>query len=92
MNRSEALAAAVTLVDDLAPRTNARGYTDGVIKPDERVSLVLRVADWLLAGEPGESMPTGHACFKCGRTDGEVVDRGHNFTAERYMHAYGDCT
>jgi hypothetical protein len=57
VNRSEALTAAVALLDDLAPRANQRGFTDGVIKPGERIALVLRVADWLLSGEPDSNPP-----------------------------------
>lgn len=57
MTRIEALDYAVKLLDELAPRVNARGYAEGVIKPSERVTLVLRVAEWLLAG--GESTGSG---------------------------------
>jgi hypothetical protein len=48
VTRPEALAAAVALLDDIAPRANSRGYSDGTIKPAERVALVLQVADWFL--------------------------------------------
>lgn len=48
--RLDALAHATKLVDEFAPRVNARGYSDGAIKPSERVELVLKVADWLLLG------------------------------------------
>jgi hypothetical protein len=48
MSRTEALAAAIEIVEAFAPRANARGFADGAIKPTERVRLVLRVADWLL--------------------------------------------
>lgn len=50
--RAEALAAASEIVEEFAPRANARGYTDGTINPAERVRLVLLVADWLLGDAP----------------------------------------
>jgi hypothetical protein len=53
VTRDQALAAGLAIVDEIAPRTNARGYSDGTIKPGERVTLALQIADWLLAGEPG---------------------------------------
>jgi hypothetical protein len=51
MTRTEALEAATTFVDGIAPRTNSRGYSDGCLKPTERIDAVLLVADWLLAGD-----------------------------------------
>lgn len=59
VTRTEALAAAVKLVDELAPRSSSGGrYADGSVKAGERVELVLRVADWLLAGgEASEALP-----------------------------------
>lgn len=51
MTRAEALAAATTYVDGIAPRSNARGYSDGCLTPVQRIEQVLRVADWLLDGE-----------------------------------------
>lgn len=50
VNRTEALAAAVKLVDELAPRKDAKGYEDRSVGAQTRVALVLNVADWLLAG------------------------------------------
>lgn len=54
MTRAEALSAALTIVDEIAPRTNARGYTDGTMAPEKRVAEALRIADWLLVGESKE--------------------------------------
>lgn len=51
MTRAEALAAATTYVDGVAPRNNARGYSDGCLTPVQRIEQVLRVADWLLDGD-----------------------------------------
>jgi hypothetical protein len=49
--RAEALEAAKTFVESFAPLANSRGYSDGTIRPDERLRLVLLVADWLLNDE-----------------------------------------
>lgn len=49
ITRPEALALATAQIDDLAPRTNARGYADGTLPASERVTLILQTADWLLA-------------------------------------------
>lgn len=96
MTRAEALAAAVTLVDELAPRVNGRGYPDGTIKADERVSLVLRVASWLLVDDdtPSPLASAGRllTCFRCERADGDVIDRGPGYLSDvRYMHVAGIC-
>jgi hypothetical protein len=49
--RAEALTKAREFVEGFAPVTNARGYSDGTIRPDERLKLILMVADWLLNDE-----------------------------------------
>jgi spore germination protein YaaH len=46
--RAEALERAREFVEGFAPTKNARGYSDGTIRPDERVKLIMTVADWLL--------------------------------------------
>lgn len=61
MTRADALAAATTFVDGIAPRTNSRGYSDGCLTPGQRIAEVLRVADWLLSGEDDEPAPSALA-------------------------------
>lgn len=96
VTRGEALAEAVKLVDELAPRVNQRGYSDnGVIRPAERIELVLKVADWLLAAV-GDTTPAVNPfapprCAKCGRVASNgpalvLTDDG------RFMHDTGLCT
>jgi hypothetical protein len=51
VTRADALAAALKIVDEIAPRKNDRGYADGTIRPGERVEITLRIADWLLDDE-----------------------------------------
>jgi spore germination protein YaaH len=46
--RAEALNQAKAFVESFAPLTNGRGYSDGTIRPDERIKLIMMVADWLL--------------------------------------------
>lgn len=83
--RQEALRAAMALVDDIAPRTNSRGYTDGTLAPEKRIAEVLRVAEWLLAGRA--EVPSGHTCADCGGTYGDIV----HIEGAKWRHAYGNC-
>lgn len=53
MTRADAFKAAEEIVDRIAPKTNARGYSDGCLTPAARITEILRVAAWLL-GEEGE--------------------------------------
>jgi hypothetical protein len=93
MTRQEALKAAQEFVDGLAPRTNGRGYTDGCLDPQKRITEVLRVADWLLLGSD-EATPEapGPACGDCGSARGDVVLIQTNTDGTHYWrHAYGFC-
>ena len=54
MTRLEALKAAVEVVDEIAPRTNARGYADGTLGPVARLAEVRKVAAFLLGEEVDE--------------------------------------
>lgn len=56
MTRAEALKAAEDLITRLSPSTNARGYADGTASLSDRVTAILRVADFLapLTGEDTE--------------------------------------
>ncbi len=49
MTRADALTAATSFVDGIAPRQNARGYSDGCLTASQRIAEILRVAEWLLA-------------------------------------------
>lgn len=55
MTRLEALKAAVEIVDEVAPRTNARGYSDGCLSPAQRLDEVRKTAAFLLSDEEAEA-------------------------------------
>lgn len=52
MGRAEALKVAEETVDRLAPKTNARGYTDGTAPLKERVAAILELAAFLTGDDP----------------------------------------
>lgn len=68
-------------------------YHGGSALQDVRAAFDVAAPAPVLA-QVGDVITEGPACWKCGLTFGEIVDRGAGAYADgrlRYMHAYGNC-